>query len=133
MTAGQPSDDAVERLGEALFVLSDRLRASGVLSASDPVHQAYEGVVAAFQPLAAMQSTETEAVIGELAEAVKTLGKCGSCGGSGRYLNRWITNDETTGKPKPMEEEVECRKCGGSGLNPIATAVLAKLKERGQC
>jgi hypothetical protein len=69
MTAGQPSDDAVERLGEALFVLSDRLRASGVLSASDPVHQAYEGVVAAFQPLAAMQSTDTEAVIVEAIEA----------------------------------------------------------------
>jgi hypothetical protein len=71
LAEGQPSDDAVERLGEALFVLSDRLRASGVLSASDPVHQAYEGVVAAFQPLAAMQSTDTEAVIGELAEALK--------------------------------------------------------------
>jgi hypothetical protein len=74
MTAGQPSDDAVERLGEALFVLSDRLRASGVLSASDPVHQAYEGVVAAFQPLAAMQSTDTEAVIELLREGALDMG-----------------------------------------------------------
>jgi predicted RNA-binding Zn-ribbon protein involved in translation (DUF1610 family) len=74
LAEGQPSDDAVERLGEALFVLSDRLRASGVLSASDPVHQAYEGVVAAFQPLAAMQSTDTEAVIELLREGALDMG-----------------------------------------------------------
>jgi hypothetical protein len=56
----QVSDDAVvERLGGALFTLSDRLRASGVLSASDPVHEAYEGVVAAFQ---AISATNSEAV-----------------------------------------------------------------------
>ena len=48
------SDALVERLGEALFVLSDRLRASGIISASDAVHDAYEAVVAAFQALSAI-------------------------------------------------------------------------------
>jgi hypothetical protein len=42
----------VEALGEALFMLSDKLRASGILSASDAVHDAYENVVKAFQAIA---------------------------------------------------------------------------------
>jgi hypothetical protein len=42
---------ALEPHGEALFALSDRLRASGVLSASDAVHEAYERVVKTFQAL----------------------------------------------------------------------------------
>jgi hypothetical protein len=112
LAEGQPSDDAVERLGEALFVLSDRLRASGVLSASDPVHQAYEGVVAAFQPLAAMQPTDTEAVIGECLEALKPLAA-----------------QLTPKKPS-----------GNAGMYSIyhadidrARDLVAKLKDRGQC
>jgi hypothetical protein len=35
-----------EQVREAMFILSDRLRASGILSASDLVHEAYEAVVA---------------------------------------------------------------------------------------
>jgi hypothetical protein len=50
-----------ERLGEALFVLSDRLRASGVLSASDQVHEAYERVVAEFKALS--EATHLEEVV----------------------------------------------------------------------
>jgi hypothetical protein len=35
------------RVREAMFVLSDRLLGSGILSASNRVHEAYEAVVAA--------------------------------------------------------------------------------------
>lgn len=38
----------VERLGEALFILSDKLRSSGFFN-SDSNHAAYERVVASFQ------------------------------------------------------------------------------------
>jgi hypothetical protein len=121
---GQPSDDAVERLGEALFVLSDRLRASGVLSASDPVHQAYEGVVAAFQPLAAMQSTDTEAVIGELAEALEgaraVIVAIPISAMAGRIVNGAKIRNYATAKAS-LESHVE-----------QIDAALAKLKERGQ-
>jgi hypothetical protein len=113
---GQPSDDAVERLGEALFVLSDRLRASGVLSASDPVHQAYEGVVAAFQPLAAMQSTDTEAVIelvAALEDAVEHDTRC-----------QWAADCPAEAIMEATQRRLKARE----QLN----AALAKLERRGQ-
>jgi hypothetical protein len=47
-----------EHLSEALFVLSDRLASSGILSASDAVHAAYENVVSAHAALI-QHSTDT--------------------------------------------------------------------------
>lgn len=51
--------------------------------------------------------------------------KCGSCGGSGRYLNRSVEFVEEGGDEKTyVEEKIQCKVCGGNGLNPIASAVL---------
>ncbi len=54
--------------------------------------------------------------IGEL-EAALLQWKCGSCGGSGIYLNR--TKDDS--------EHVSCKVCKGHGLNPIAYAALKPI------
>jgi hypothetical protein len=54
--AAAPEKEIVGRLeahGEALFALSDRLRASRIISASDSVHEAYERVVQTFTALEA--------------------------------------------------------------------------------
>lgn len=63
-----------------------------------------------------------------LAEAVKALGVCGPCGGSGRYQeNKKRLNDpKRVTRPQDFKPETVCRKCGGSGLNPIASEVLKK-------
>jgi hypothetical protein len=65
-----PSPELVEHLGEALFVLSDRLRASGVLSSSDQVHDAYERVVAEFK---AIEATHLEEVVRPDARVIEAL------------------------------------------------------------
>jgi hypothetical protein len=53
-------EEAIGAHGEALFVLSDRLRASGVISSSDAVHQAYERVVATYQSLARLRPEQED-------------------------------------------------------------------------
>lgn len=64
---------------------------------------------------------------GVLRSAVTELGKCGSCGGSGKYLNKWVTKPAGggTGTGDYHEEIVVCTKCEGTGVNPIARAALA--------
>jgi hypothetical protein len=59
LVRSKPIDRDIERLGEALFNLSDKMRASGILSASDAVHEAYERVVAEFTAIGS-QSIEGE-------------------------------------------------------------------------
>jgi len=65
----------------------------------------------------------------KLREAVKVLGKCGSCGGSGVYTNRGI-KDEGSGpkviKGKVYNEQVQCRKCDGTGMSKIARDALGE-------
>lgn len=60
--------------------------------------------------------------IAELESALEELGKCGSCGGSGKYLNKWIEHGAMTARHR--EELVTCTKCDGTGVNPIARAAL---------
>lgn len=55
--------------------------------------------------------------------------KCDACGGSGKYLNRWM--DDKYWPPKPREELVECTRCKGSGLHPTAAAALGDAKPTG--
>lgn len=73
----------------------------------------------------------------KLERAIRTLGKCGSCGGSGKFKRKWIEREEPTardvelgrkGRPvkDPVREElVTCRKCDGTGLDARARRVLA--------
>lgn len=51
--------------------------------------------------------------------AVEALGKCRSCGGSGRYPDKGWRNGVF------VTEEVECKKCDGTGVDPIARAALS--------
>lgn len=62
----------IERHGETLFLLSDRLRASGIISASNKVHEAYEEVVQSWDALtAALQSVPAHGDNAALVEAAK--------------------------------------------------------------
>lgn len=44
--------------------------------------------------------------------------KCDSCGGSGQYHNRWRDANGF------VDEMITCKRCGGSGLHPIAQEAL---------
>lgn len=55
------SDD-VERLGEALFILSDRLRAEGLIVDGNPVADAYDTVVKEWTAFTASRSSNDEIV-----------------------------------------------------------------------
>jgi len=57
----------------------------------------------------------------EMREALESLGKCGSCGGTGRYKDKGFRGERGF-----VSEEVECRKCDGTGVNPIARAALSR-------
>lgn len=65
----------------------------------------------------------------KLREAVRLLGRCGSCGGSGTYINRGF-KDDTSGpkliRGKFYNEEVTCRKCEGTGMSKIARDALGE-------
>jgi hypothetical protein len=49
--------------------------------------------------------------------------KCGSCGGSGRYPDKGWRNGVF------VTEEVACKKCEGSGKNPIISAMYDVIVE----
>jgi hypothetical protein len=61
----------------------------------------------------------------ERLEAALRQWHCDACGGSGEYLNNWIGNDAVTGKPIQCQQLVNCRRCRGGKLHPIAQEALS--------
>ncbi len=59
----------------------------------------------------------------KLVEAVAVLGRCGACGGTGKYLNKWVERSGE-GKGRRREKTVECSKCEGTGKHPVARSAL---------
>lgn len=55
--------------------------------------------------------------------------KCGSCGGSGVYLNRHYDKTRPVGE-QLVSENVTCTVCQGSGDNPIARAALFRFHKQ---
>jgi hypothetical protein len=69
----------------------------------------------------ARKARRLRAHIKALRQAIMLMGNCGACGGSGSYKDKGFRGERGF-----VEEEVRCKKCGGSGIAPAAAAVLGR-------